>query len=126
MLSRIFMQLFSPIALFSVSLQVASTEPVNENNKQIGEQANSNLQVIIDPETGQIVTDQNRLIDLKKSSSTSASIALEQTEVTMTKLENGATRIDFNGRFIRPLTVSVDEDGQLTSHGHTELDEEAK
>lgn len=126
MFNRTVMQLLSSIALLSVSLQVASTETEDESNSQAGEQAKSNLQVIIDPESGQIVTDQKRLIDLKKSSGTAAAVPLEETEVTMTQLENGATRIDFNGRFIRPLTVSVGEDGELISHGHTELNEETK
>jgi len=127
MLSRIVLQLFALTALFGASLHTnaAETEIIESNKTQV--EVNTKQEVFIDPDTGRIVTDQETLSKLKKSSTASTtSVPLEQTEVTMTKLENGATRIDFNGRFIRSLTVSVDEDGRLISHGHTELSEETK
>ena len=83
----------------------------------------------IDPETGEIMTDPDKIEKLK---STPQNATTEQTddkdiknkEMKMTEMENGAIKVDLGKRYVRPNTATIDEHGNLVQHGHSELNQQ--
>ena len=113
-----------------IALAVLSTQFLFKNADPIDELSQSqttnskNATMVLDPETGEIMTDPDKIEKLKANpQSTAQNQAKDKNkEMKMTEMDNGALKIDLGQRYVRPNKATVDENGNLIQKGHTELD----
>jgi len=105
------------ISLLGMAVACTTSAQVLAEDDDVQASENSaNLEVMIDPETGEMTSDPTA-----RRAQKTAPLDIEQPDVVMTEMPNGATKIELNDRFIRPLEVSIDENGNITNEGHSEL-----
>ena len=119
MKNRVIFGLLSAVTLagFSSHLLLKKVNP--ELPVKPIQQASAGLEIMLDPETGEMLTDPEKITELKAAQK--APEAAKDQRMVMTEMDNGALKIDLGKRFIRPLTTSVDDNGELHEQGHTEL-----
>ena len=118
MLGRCVFNLFLSVIFISAPFAISADENSSPPSATETQSGTSNLEAIIDPETGELI---NKTPQASPNDTTNKDITntkARQQNVVMTKMSNGSTKVEFNGRFLRPLNVSIDQDGELISHGH--------
>jgi len=110
---------FCSVVFLSLPFSTAAGEDSKLTDATSVPSQSASLEAIIDPVTGELISKLPQTSTNATPNNDTADNKLKQQNVVMTKMSNGATKIDFNGRFLRPLNVSVDAHGNIISHGHT-------
>jgi len=122
MKNRVIFGLLGVAALAGLSSQLLLKKANPESTTLLVKQPSAGLEIMLDSETGEMLTDPEKITKLKAAQKTPE--ATKSQRMVMTEMDNGALKIDLGKRFIRPLTTSVDENGELHEQGHTELQTE--
>ena len=88
--------------------------------------ANTGRMVFIDPETGEVASGE-RLTEVKASSKLKSSGSLVTSGVASEPelKKDGSILVKFNGQFMMPLSVTLDENGNFVKHHSGETLQEA-
>jgi len=98
------------------SEQVQSFDSANNVNDSVS----ASREIMIDPESGEMTNDPKMIEKIKKESKTPAASAKKK-KVKMTEMEGGALKVELGKDWIRSHEVSIDNQGDLSTEGHSQL-----
>lgn len=111
--------LLAVVVLAGLSTHFLFNEPSSDSNSDLIPVQGAGLEMMLDEETGEMVTDPkklDKLMALKKKPARK-----EKPKIVMTEMDDGAIKVDLGRRYIKPRSATVDENGNFINHGHTEF-----
>ena len=116
--------LLGVVAVIGLSTQILFKKNTPELNIELGQHKSVGREIMLDPETGEMLTDAEKINELKAVEK-AAKVKSDQ-KMVMTEMEGGALKVELGKRFIKPQTASLDEDGNLVKGDHQPHQSELK
>ena len=113
--------------LAGVSSQTLFKKTESQQNSELSQTYTKNSTIMLDPETGEIMSDfkkveEQRALMKKSAEKDPKDHAEEEKEkIVMTEMDDGAIKLSLGKRYRRPQSVSVDENGNVVAKDNTEL-----
>lgn len=104
---------------------VNAAEDETHTHDEHGNSASAGRMVFIDPKTGEILSGQSQSDAARSQKMKPTSVLGSGVASAPQLLENGTIKIELNGQFIMPISVSIDKDGNMQKGHHINVENES-
>ena len=126
MKNHIILGLLGVAVVVGLSTQVLSKKAEPQLGEELNQSTTKNATMMLDPETGEVMNDLAKIEELraamKNNSDKEAKDDVVKQEIVMTEMDDGTLKLSLGKRYLRPQSVSVDDDGKLIDQADDELE----
>ena len=126
MKNHIILGLLGVAVVVGLSTQVLSKKAEPQLGEELNQSTTKNATMMLDPETGEVMNDLAKIEELraamKNNSDKEAKDDVVKQEIVMTEMDDGTLKLSLGKRYLRPQSVSVDDDGKLINQADDELE----
>ena len=127
MKNHIVLGLLGVAVVVGLSTQVLSKKAEPQLGEELNQSTTKNATMMLDPETGEVMNDLAKIEELRAAMKNNSDKEAKdddvvKQEIVMTEMDDGTLKLSLGKRYLRPQSVSVDDDGKLINQADDELE----
>ncbi len=127
MKNHIILGLLGVAVVVGLSTQVLSKKAEPQLGEELNQSTTKNATMMLDPETGEVMNDLAKIEELRAAMKNNSDKEAKdddvvKQEIVMTEMDDGTLKLSLGKRYLRPQSVSVDDDGKLINQADDELE----